>query len=111
MTLAQMYQLYKNGYTAFADVDEATYQDATVAVAGVKARKSIPRADELATVEHQVMLHSTLATFVLWDVSLDGTQPKPGGKITWPGGGVWTIVSTRQEHFETQWRCLCRRDH
>ncbi|PQO33327.1 hypothetical protein C5Y96_10775 [Blastopirellula marina] len=110
MTLAQMYQLYKNGYTAFADVDEATYQDATATANGVKARKCVPRADEFACVGNEVVLQSTLATFVLWDVSLDGARPKPGGKITWPGGGTWTIVSTRQAHFETQWRCFCRRD-
>lgn len=110
MTIAQMYQLYKNGYAAFADVDEATYQDSTATVTGVKTRKCIPRADEFAGVSHEVVLHSTHATFVLWDVSLDTVQPKPGGKITWPGGGVWTIVSTRQQHFDTQWRCFCRKD-
>ncbi|MFN3151388.1 hypothetical protein [Bremerella sp.] len=108
MTLAQMYELYKHGYTAFADIGDATYEDSTETVTDVKARKCIPRADELIRVGSNVALQTTLATFVLWDVSLDGIEPKPGGKITWPEGGVWTIVSTRREHFDTQWRCVCR---
>lgn len=110
MTLAQMYQLYKNSYTAFADVEDATYHDSTISVSPVKARKCTPRDEELASVGSQVALQTTLATFVLWDVSLDEAQPKPGGKITWPGSGSWTIVRLQQEHFDTQWRCVCRQD-
>lgn len=110
MTLAQMYQLYKNGYTAFADISDATYQDSTVTVSQVKARKCVSRDEQLATVGANLGLQTTLATFVLWDVSLDGNEPKPSGKITWPGSGVWTIVSLRREHFDTQWRCLCRQE-
>ncbi|QDU75436.1 hypothetical protein Pan97_24680 [Bremerella volcania] len=110
MTLVQMYELYKNGYAAHADIGEVTYQDSTETIANVKARKCAPRDDELASVGAHVGLQTTLATFVLWDVSLDDTEPKPGGKITWPGSGTWTIVSLRREHFDTQWRCLCRQD-
>ncbi|MBA2116791.1 hypothetical protein [Bremerella alba] len=110
MTLAQMYELYKNSYTAFADIGDATYQDSTATITQVKARKCLPREAELASVGANVGLQTPLATFVLWDVSLDTAEPKPGGKITWPGSGAWTIVSLRREHFETQWRCLCRHD-
>ncbi|MEW4564714.1 hypothetical protein AB1K70_19395 [Bremerella sp. JC770] len=110
MTLAEMYELHKNSFAAFADITEATYQDASVSSSQVKARKCVPRDEELAGVDSHVGLQTTLATFVLWDVSLDDAQPKPGGKITWPGGSVWTIVSTKREHFDTQWRCVCRQD-
>ncbi len=110
MTLAQMYQLHKNSFTAFADIGDATYHDASVTIAQVKARKCTPRDDELATAGASVALQTTLATFVLWDVSLGGNPVKAGGKITWPGGGTWTIVSTHQQHFDTQWHCVCRLD-
>jgi len=110
MTFTSMYELYKNSFTAFADIGEATYHDASETVTGVKARKCVLREDELSSAGSHVALQTTLATFVLWDISLGGAIPKSGGKITWSGGGVWTIVRLRQEHFETQWRCLCRRD-
>jgi len=110
MTLAQMYELHKNSFTAFADITDATYLDTSVTASQVKARKCVPRAEELASVGSHVGLQTTLATFVLWDVSLDNTQPKSGGKITWPGSTVWTIVSVKREHFDTQWRCVCRQD-
>lgn len=110
MTLAQMYDLYKNTYTGFADIGDATYQHTGLTpVTEVKTRKCIPEVKELQAIGVELKAQSKYATFIMWDVTLDGNTPKVSGKITW-SGTIWTIVSLWQEHFETQWRCLCIKD-
>lgn len=110
MTLAQMYALYKDTYSGFADIGDVTYSDSAATVTEVKARKCIPEVKELQAIGVELKAQSKYATFILWDTTLDGTTPKANGKITWSDGSVWTITALWQEHFDTQWRCLCIRD-
>lgn len=110
MTAAMLYEMYKNTWQSFVDITDVTYEDSHGITTGIKARKCIPEQKELAKLGLEAGLQTDLATFVLWDATMAELKPKGNGKITWTDGSVWTIQATWQEHFDTQWRCVCRKD-
>lgn len=108
-SFASQYAMYQNTWQSFPDIGAVTYQDSQSSVATAKARKCLPRQSELHRIESYAA-QSDYATFIVWDATLAGVSLKGNGKLTWTDGSVWTIEALWQEHFETQWRCLCRRD-
>lgn len=108
-SLNSLYDMFKHSWQSFPDVAVVRYHDTHQAVIGARARQCLPRQSELASIEtfgSQV----DYATFIVWDATLRGVSLKGNGKLTWKDGSVWTIQALWKDHFETQWRCLCRRD-
>lgn len=108
-SFASQYDMYKQTWHSFPDIGEVSYQDSSHTVSGAKARKCLPLQSELAHVD-RFASQVDYATFIVWDVTLEGVSLQGNGKLTWTDGTVWTIQALRKEHFETQWRCLCRQD-
>lgn len=103
-----MYQLYKETYLGFIDIEDINYQDATGLSAG-KARFCDPTQEDLATID-LAGLQPDYAVFVVWDYTLSVRPMKGNGKIIRGDETTWTIVSLRNDKWRTQWRCVCRRD-
>lgn len=108
-SFASQYDMYKHTWQSFPDIGEVTYHDTNQTATGVKARKCLPRQSELARVD-PFAAQVDYATFIVWDATLGGVTLKGNGKLTWTDESVWTIQALWKEHFETQWRCLCRQD-
>lgn len=106
MTLAELYEQYKNDYASFPDIEDVTYTDSDGAQASVKARKCITTQKELERAgDYGSQLD--IVTFVLWHSTLGGKSVVGNGTITRANGEVYTVQSVLgRERFETQWRCL-----
>lgn len=108
-SLDSLYDMFKHTWQSFPDVSQVHYADTHHSVTGARGRKCLPQQSELARLE-PIGNHVDHATFIVWDATLRGISLKGNGKLTWSDGSVWTIQALWQDHFETQWRCLCRRD-
>lgn len=108
-SLDSLYDMYKHTWQSFPDVSQVQYHDTRGSVAGARARKCLPRQSELVRIE-SFDTQVEYATFIVWDATLRGTSLQGNGKLTWRDGSIWTIQALWKDHFETQWRCLCRRD-
>ncbi len=106
-----MYDLLKHDYVNFVDAEEVTYTDSDGSQTEVKARKTITEQSELKRMGDHLGSTIDLVTFVLWDATMGGKTAKNLGKITRSNGDVYTIQAVLgQEHFETQWRCITRKE-
>ncbi len=109
VSFASQYDMYKHTWQSFPDIGDVAYHDTQQSASSVKARKCLPLQSELARVDPYAA-QVDYATFIVWDATLGGVTLNGNGKLTWIDDTVWTIQALWKEHFETQWRCLCRQD-
>ncbi|TWT30714.1 hypothetical protein [Blastopirellula retiformator] len=107
MTFSQAYELYKNTWQGFIDVEEVAYTDSDGDQEAVKARQIEPDQKELELIDGLASLQSDYITFNLWNVSLGGKVPGGGGVITQADGTKWTVQSVKKAQWGAQHRCLC----
>lgn len=110
-TRSEFYDLYKTDYASIDGVEDVTYtprNPSGSAVTGVKAKR-----DRISRRQAQfspVSLESSDVSITLWTSTLDGNEPQNGDLITDAGGTDFIILDSSLEHWDTQYRCLCRRE-
>jgi hypothetical protein len=112
-TLTDYYDLYKDDHTDVDGVETVTVTGGkltnTVNLTEVEAKRIDMDLESLGTFASNISLEETDRFFVVWDVTLEGTELRNGYVIVLSDSSEYVIVFAERQNFETQWRCFCRK--
>lgn len=108
------YDLIKNDYLKFDNVETVTFTAVTTGTAVATAKAMFEPGSEAEAMQMAVSLgfspDRNAAFIVLFDTTLSGQRAEAGGKIRFSATDIWSILKAAHKTFRTRWRCFCVKD-